>query len=177
MTQQEIEFLSLLDRNSQVINKACWLFCKGDKDRYDDLRQEVFFRFWVEYRQYGLSRFRHECAESTWVFRLSINALSNYHRDIDRRQSYELQPIHQLDRFPAETNLEDITLIDEVMERLDDRERRYLVYFMEKIPYKEVASCEGIPVPLVQGRMFRLIRKIKRMVKPQNNESHESEQI
>lgn len=169
LNQQEIEFQELINRNRGAVNKVCLLFSKGDKACFQDMRQEVYCRLWDEFRRYGLSRFRHECAESTWIFQFAVHVLCNYCRKQDKNPAFVPFDTHETKAIAARDD--QFTLLDEMLERLGDRDRRYVMYYLEGLTYNEIAESEHITVPLARLQMSRLIKKLKQMAKQDKNET------
>ncbi len=169
LNQQEIEFQELINRNRVAVNKVCLLFSKGDKACFQDMRQEVYCRLWDEFRRYGLSRFRHECAESTWIYQFAVHVLCNYRRKQDKCPRLESFDTHEIKSIPVKEA--QFTLLDEMIDQLGARNRRYVMYYLEGLTYNEIAESEHITVPLARLQMSRLIKKLKQMAKQDKNET------
>ena len=169
LSRQEIEYQEFVNRNRGTIQKVCAQFCQGDRACFQDMCQEVFCKLWEEFRSYGLSRFRHECSESTWVFQFAVHVLCNYRRKQEKNPPFESFDTHDVKSIPVKE--EQFTLLDEMMEHLGARNRRYVMYYLEGLTYNEIAESEHITVPLARLQMSRLIKKLKQMAKQDKNET------
>lgn len=160
MKRTEIAFEELLDRNQMVICRVCRFFASTHSPYFQECYQEVVYRLWDEYRRHGLSRFRHESSESTWVYQIAFNTL--YHlRVSDNRQASVVTLLGQYDLEQlsiADTSC-DFPDLDFLLSRLEADEARFIQYYLDSIPYKDIARQEGLTEAAARQRMSRIIKK------------------
>ncbi|MBP5547744.1 MAG: sigma-70 family RNA polymerase sigma factor [Bacteroidales bacterium] len=177
--QQEIEFVELLKRNNDTINRVCIRFCNDNPFYFEELRQECTLAIWTEYSRYGLSRFRGDSAESTWIYQISYHAAIHYLFNPKQKnfQSIEYETQDNSTHPTGATNLygteiivnnednSDWNHLDELTEQLNSRERKLLEHYLNDHAYSTIAEMEGITEANVRKRMSRLLSKLKRLIK------------
>ena len=160
--QQEIEFGELLKRNNQTISSVCFRHCGGNAYYFDELRQECAVAIWKEFSRYGISRFRGDSAESTWIYQISYHAVVDYLRNHHHNDFLTVSELYNME--PRSEGSDDWNLIDELTEQLNDKERALLVYFLNDELYSAIARSEGITETNARKRMSRLIHKLKMLI-------------
>ena len=127
----------------------------GDKDQAEDAAQDTFVKAWR-----ALPRFKGECSEKTWLFRIAINTCRDYQRTgwfrhMDRRLTPEELSI------PADAPQVDMGLLDRV-HRLPAREREVIVmHYWNDMPPEEIAALLHIDRATVFRRLQRGRRRLK----------------
>lgn len=131
----------------------------GQRETAEDLAQEVFIKL---YR--SLDRFRGESAFATWLYRLTVNAVTDYLRTkrrrpleavidqvkgwfaADRRQEPE-------QRFLAE---EERDTMAKLLLKLPAKYRDVIdLYHYKQMTYQEIALLLQLPVKTVETRLYR----------------------
>lgn len=162
-TQTEIEYLNLIDRHKSVIYHVCEVYSYGDSFYAAELRQEVLCALWYEYSRFGLSRFRKQCSESTWVYRISMNTAISYLRKSKRDKGVELVSQELLNEVVGESDKELKEELYNILGNLNSKDRRLMFYYLEERPYVEIAAMEGMSESAVGTRVSRLLKKLKEM--------------
>ena len=169
--ESEDAFRILVDRySSRVLNLVTrWI---GDRDRAEDLTQEVFLRVYrnrMNYRQTG--KF------SSWLFTIAVNLARNEMRNVKRRgssiaidtvtgmnESGTLQ-LRDFSPIPDETvKRNDLSkLVRETIMDLPNRHREILVLRdLQDLKYEEIAELLGIPGGTVRSRINRARMALKK---------------
>ena len=159
--RQEIEFGALLNRNNSTINNICLRFCAGNVFFFDELRQECALAIWAEFSRYGLSRFRGDSAETTWVHQISYHAAVHYLRDPNHQELQTMSDTYNIERLASTDGQGDSQLLDELREQLDHKERNMLDHYLNDDTYCTIADTENITEDNARKRMSRLLNKVK----------------
>ena len=166
--QQEIEFCKLLERNNQAINSICLRCCGDNAFYFDELRQECALAIWTEFSNHGLSRFRGESTEASWIYQISYHAIVNYRRNPHHREFQSLRGLYGSDPLCGSElgsqARDDWNLLDELREQLDNRERNLLDHYLGDDSYSTIARTEGITESNARKRMSRLLNKLKTLI-------------
>jgi RNA polymerase sigma-70 factor (ECF subfamily) len=162
--QQEIEFSELLKRHYPIINSICLRCCGQNVFYFEELRQECVLAIWEEYSRYGLSRFRGDSAESTWIYQIAYHAAVHYLRNPKRQELPTIADPYEIETLTGTEASDDWHLLDELMERLNLRERNLLSHFLNDDSYSTIALAEGITEAGARKRMSRLLKKLKKMI-------------
>lgn len=163
-SQQEIEFSELLERNCQAINSICLRYCGGSTFYFDELRQECTLAIWAEFSRHGLDRFRGNSAEATWIYQIAFHAVANYFRNPHHQELLsrsDLYDWHDRTDSDAPNNW---SLLDELAEHLDNRERKLLDHYLNNDFYSTISRLEGITESNARKRMSRLLNKLKILI-------------
>lgn len=140
------------------------------KEESRDLAQETFLRI-----HRGLSGFRGEASEVTWLFRIARNIEANTLRDRDalkRRaeQEISLDAMDDPGEFLTtmiEPSPEDRLLGEETRKKirvavqaLPKQMRRCLVLRLEDLKYREIAEVLGISLQAVRSHLWQARRRL-----------------
>lgn len=160
MNEKELEerFVGLIDRYKQVIYKVCLIYAYDD-DVLNDLYQEVLLNLWTAF-----PRFRNECKESTWIYRVALNTCISY----IRKESSRLPTISlsiDMDSVLAEEDEHGRLLrrMYQMIRRLDKPERAILMLWLEDKSYEEISDVMNISKANVGMRLMRIREKLRKM--------------
>jgi RNA polymerase sigma factor (sigma-70 family) len=166
--QQEIEFGELLERNNTTINSVCLRCCGGNAFYFDELRQECALALWREFSHHGLSRFRGDSTEATWIYQISYHAIVTYLRNPHHREFLSVCDLYGLEHLSASElgsqARDDWNLLDELREHLDNKERNLLDHYLSGDSYSTIARTEGITESNARKRMSRLLNKLRMLI-------------
>ena len=129
------------------IRRMCCVYLR-DEDMARDAVQETFLK---AYR--GLSGFRGESSEQTWLMRIAINTCKDmrkaaWFRYIDRRVTLEKLPDPV-----AETSWEGTDLMMDVMKLPPKLLDVVLLHFYQGMSVREVGAALGVPYQTVTSRL------------------------
>lgn len=150
-------FTALIRRHEKIIFSVCYFYSSRDV-LFEDLRQEVLISLFRGYRN-----FRHESAESTWVYRVCINTcLFSL-----RRFSPKIKT-HPLDNIPSvHFREEDDSDLREKLEwlhsriaRLNPMDKALILMWLDELSYEDIAANMGIRRNTVASRLHRIKEKL-----------------
>ncbi len=121
----------------------------------EDATQETFLKAYK-----GLTEFRGECSEKTWLMRIAINTCKDMRRNawfrlVDRRMILEQLPV------PSTPPSEESTLLTTEVANLPGKYREVvLLYYYQRMKLHEVAQILGVSIPAVSKRLKQARRKL-----------------
>jgi RNA polymerase sigma-70 factor (ECF subfamily) len=131
----------------------------GDRALAEDLVADTFER-----ALRSRSRFdRRKASEKTWIYTIALNLL----RDSARRRGAEARAVDRVAEAPAEPDapldrVEDRDLIRRAIMHLSGEEREALgLRFGADLTVPEIAKLLREPLPRVEGRVYRALRKLR----------------
>lgn len=164
MNEKELEerFVGLIDRYKQVIYKVCLIYAYDD-DVLNDLFQEVLLNLWEAF-----PRFRGECKESTWVYRVALNTCITY----IRKESTRIPTISLTVDMESVLDEQDehgmlLRKMYQMISKLDKPERAILMLWLEDKSYEEIADVMNISKANVGMRLTRIREKLRNMSEKQ----------
>jgi len=132
----------------------------GDRD---DLLQEIAVAIWR-----ALPRFRGECSERTFLFRIAHNRGIAY---ITRRRPQVVDSDRELEIEDARPNPEEALSIEQQGQRLLDAvqrlpvgHRQAVTLMLEGLSYGEIADVLGISETNVGARLTRARQRLRRLL-------------
>ena len=160
MKENELEerFTEMIEHYKQVIYKVCLIYATDD-DVLNDLYQEVLLNLWKAF-----PRFRNECKESTWLYRVALNTCITYIRKESTRiltipLSIDMESI--LDEQDEHAQL--LRKMYRMIGRLEKPERAILMLWLEDNSYEEIADVMNISKANVGMRLMRIREKLRKM--------------
>jgi len=148
-----------MDAYGAGLLRLCCLYLR-DFSLAEDAVQETFVR---AYR--GLSSFRRQSSEKTWLTRIAINACKNLLRSpwwrlVDRAVSPD-----QLPEPASSPEARDGDVLREVM-RLPARHREViLLFYYQELKVREIAALLSVPQATVTTRLARARAKLRDRLK------------
>ncbi|MER7676999.1 sigma-70 family RNA polymerase sigma factor [Streptomyces sp. NPDC096934] len=159
----EQAFTILMQRHSSFL-LALALHILGSPQDAEEAVQEAFISAWRR-----LPEFRHACAFSTWMYRITVNRCLNSLRRRSAPLSLNTvaEPVAGADTSPARMAEED-ALADALAEALGSLEPRQRVCWILRelhgLSYGEIAHVTGTSEQTVRGRLYRARRSLKEMM-------------
>jgi len=134
----------------------------------EDITQEVFFKVHAK-----LQTFREEAAFSTWLYRVTVNAASDY---IKKRRREKASSVEDMTRLPLEDPSADPpskvakqALRSAVREAISELPRKFRTVLvlreLEGLSYLEISRILGISKGTVESRIFRARGRLKKQLK------------
>ena len=152
----EQEFVRMIQEYKAVIYKVT-SFYVDEQTTIDDLYQDVVLNLWKSY-----PNFRHESAESTWIYRIALNTcISYYRKGKNKPQHVEFTP--EIKVFTEEN--ESIGTLYALINQLGKLEKALIFLYLEDRPYKEITEIMGITSTNVSTKVNRIKEKLKLMSK------------
>jgi RNA polymerase sigma-70 factor (ECF subfamily) len=159
---REQRFLALLKANLPALGRLSGSYAGSTGER-DDLLQEIALALWQ-----ALPRFRGECSERTFLFRIAHNRCINHisrRRPMESLQAMELDPAD--DTRPIDLALgqaQESARLMQAVQRLPLIQRQVIVLALEDMDYQEIASVLGISETNVGVRLNRARTSLKRLM-------------
>ncbi len=136
--------------HGQLINKLCYFYAATPTD-FDDLRQEALLALWR-----SAERFRGDCAERTWIYRVTLNACVSYVRKdrwTTRTEPIELHP--EIITSDAERAAM-VREMRELIDRLPPLDRAITLMWLDGLDYAEISQVSGLTSSAVGTRLNRI---------------------
>ncbi|MFG3365572.1 RNA polymerase sigma factor [Streptomyces sp. NPDC090032] len=161
----EEAFAILMRRHSGLL-LALALHTLGNLQDAEDAVQDAFISAWRR-----LPEFRHACAFSTWMYRITVNRCLN---SLRRRPApvplnAVEEPTAGVDSQPAQAAEEDALAgaLADALGALEPRQRVcWILRELHGLPYEEIAQVTGTSQQTVRGRLYRARRSLKEMMGP-----------
>ena len=153
----EKAFIELIQQNERLIYKVC-SFYTSDEFPLSDLYQEVVYNLWKSY-----PKFRHECSESTWMYRIALNTcISGMRKEIRRPQHVPILELKELLIAP-ESMEENIKEMYKLIHQLNSLERTIILLYLEEKSYQEIADITGLTLNNIAIKLKRIKEKLIKM--------------
>ena len=148
----------MLGRCERTVFKVCTLFTDRSREQVEELYQEIVTSLWDSY-----SNFRHESAESTWIYRVSLNTAINWKRS--RRKAPQMVWLDETTYHSLEqdTHSELLDRLYTLIDRLEPHEKEMVFYYLNEVPQKEVARIKRCTERTVRNKMQAIINKLIKM--------------
>ncbi len=157
-TKLQADFLAMLDRCEGIIYGVCLHFTDHSRDSVDDLYQEIVCQLWKGYKA-----FREESKESTWVWRVALNAALQ-----QRRHSKDEPPMVGLDSSIFDTVAEAspdplLERLYELVDMLPPHDKQLAELYLRGESVKRMAQILKCTENVVNKRIQKLKRTLKAM--------------
>ena len=160
----EIEFVTQIEKNQNLIHKICRLYSNGDAE-HKDLFQEITIQLWKAY-----PKFRGDAKFSTWMYRVGINtAISLYRKSKSRIQSFSFDDVsYKIPQTETYDDTQDQQLksIYAALNHLNDIDKAVILLYLEDKSYKEISDTIGISEVNARVKMNRIKKKLKIQLNP-----------
>ncbi len=152
---------------------ALFRLCNGDQDLAADLTQETYRKAWA-----SLSRFRGDCAFSSWLYRIAHTTFLSHIRRPKRITSLE-EPDRLPDHAPPagerlEVEETSIQLRRAVAQLPDDLQFAITARYWHETPVREIASIQRISEVAVRKRLKRAHQQIAAILNQPSSSQEES---
>lgn len=143
----------LYREHSPRVYALCVRLSGGTETEATELMQDVFIRAWR-----GLGKFRGESAFSSWLHRLTVNAMLESARS-DRRRIARVLPMEDPDSIGAATvsDSPDIRMdLEQAIARLPEGARMaFVLHEIEGYQHDEIAAQLGVATGTVKAQLHR----------------------
>ncbi|WP_281889636.1 RNA polymerase sigma factor [Paenibacillus sp. YYML68] len=149
------------------------------RETAEDLTQEVFIKLFR-----SLARFRGDSLLKTWLYRLTVNLVTDYRRSQkrkpyeavldkvkgwfgDRREEPEAKAVQQEERES----------VQRLLAGMPDKYRLVLyLYHYKQLSYQEISDVTGLPLKTIETRLYRGKSMLKdQWLKGGSHDTHASE--
>ena len=153
----EKAFIELIQANERLIYKACSVYA-SDELPIADLYQETVYNLWKSY-----PKFRGECSESTWIYRIALNTcITGRRKELKRPQHVPILEFkeHLIEPGSMEGNIREMYRL---IYQLKTLERAVILLYLEEKSYQEIADITGLTVNNTAVKLKRIKEKLKKM--------------
>ena len=155
--EKEEEFVGMIRRHERVIYKVC-SFYSDCQNPIADLYQDVVVNLWS-----SCSRFRNECSESTWIYRIALNTcIGHVRKDIRKPQKVSLSILNDTIADPENLD-EHLKELYRLIHQLKTMEKAIVLLWLEEKSYQEIADITGLTLSNVATKLKRAKMKLKEM--------------
>lgn len=154
----ENKFLEIIRQHERLIYKVCTFYVSKDYS-LEDLYQEIICNLWSSF-----PKFRHECSESIWIYRIALNTcISRIRKNKHRiRNDVPLHILHESVAEPENTEGQ-IKEMYQLIYFLKTIEKAVILLYLEEKSYQEIADITGISVSNVATKLKRTKEKLRKM--------------
>lgn len=159
----EIEFVSLLEENQNLVHKICRLYT-NDEDAHKDLFQEISIQLWKAY-----PGFRGDAKFSTWAYRIGLNtAISLFRKSKKQIDTTSLNTsIHHFEYSSYNDEEEQqLKMMYTALYQLNDIDKALVFMYLEDKNYEEISETLGISEVNARVKMNRIKIKLKKILNP-----------
>ena len=149
--QQQFDYL--LRRYAPLINKVCYFYATDVED-FKDLRQEGLLHLWR-----SLDKFRGDCSQSTWIYRIILNSCVGNVRKNKKRQTETIENHPELISEDSE-KAEMITELYALINMLDKIDKALILMWLDGMDYDTIAQIIGMNKTTVGTRLHRIKSKL-----------------
>ncbi|MDF2962182.1 MAG: subunit sigma-24 of polymerase [Paenibacillus sp.] len=168
----------LIERHSPYIYTLVYRMVEH-RETAEDLTQDIFIKL---YRSLG--QFRGDAKFTTWLYRLTVNLVTDYRRS-QRRKPYEalLDKVkgwfgnRQEEPEAMALQKEEQQTVQRLLAELPDKYRLILyLYHYKQLSYQEIAEATRLPMKTIETRLYRGKALLKqKWQEVRNNEQPTSE--
>jgi RNA polymerase sigma-70 factor (ECF subfamily) len=132
-----------------------------DANRAEDMAQEAFLK---GFRL--LKGFRGECSFSTWMYKVTGSVCLTEIRKRKKRGEVELKPAHESSYISTKAQDNDeAELVRRCVTRLPEKYAAIVtLYYLDAMPYDEIAKIMEIPIGTLKTWMFRARKELRVIV-------------
>jgi RNA polymerase sigma-70 factor (ECF subfamily) len=161
-TDRERRFLALLNANLPALSRLAGSYVRSASER-EDLLQDIALALWQ-----ALPRFRGECSERTFLFRIAHNHCIDHitrRRPMASLQELEVEPVDGGTSIETRLNQQqDSARLMEAVRRLPLIQRQVVVLALEDMDYAEIAQVLGITENNVGVRLNRARASLRKLM-------------
>lgn len=153
--RREGYYLEIVERNADVISKICRSFATCDAD-YEDLRQDALLNIWR-----GVSGFRKDSGERTWIYRITLNTcVSTYRKRSRRKDTVSIDTTAQIaaEEYPEQ---DESVWLAAMVAQLPPMDHAIIEMWLDEFSYDEIASVMGMNRNTVATRIHRTKNYLK----------------
>ena len=164
------EFITLYHTHEHLIKKISSFFCAGNDYSYRAMVCDLTTHLWLTIRDMDSNN--PTLHEQVWIYSILYNKALNLVRNEQRYQQHfiyhaDLSQIPDIqERHPQTEQLY------QLINRLNDRDKRLITMHLDGIPLQEIAAVEGKTTLQIQQHLLYLRKKLRKL----NNTQQETEQ-
>ncbi len=165
-----LAFEELVRRGERIVYNLAYRFMR-DPNLAEDMAQEAFLK---AYRLLG--GFRGDCSFSTWLYRVTSSVCLTELNRRKKRGEVELLPSHAEGSVSANEYNDTHEIIRRCVTKLPERYATIItLYYLEEVPYDEIANIMNIPMGTLKTWMHRARNQLKKIVEKELGPSEQGQ--
>lgn len=149
------EFKEMLRRCDSTIFRVCLVFTNRNPENVRDMYQDIVCSLWENW-----PRFRGECKENTWVYRIAFNIAVSQVRRRSISPMFTTLDDETYSNLAEESRNELIERLYELIDRLTDEEKRIVLLYIDRLTAREIGATLGLTEAAVKHRIGRIKDKL-----------------
>ncbi len=158
--KEHIAFMEMLRRSDSTIFKICLMFTDRDPENVKDMYQDIVCSLWESW-----PRFRQQCKENTWVYRIAFNTAVSQLRHRSLSPMFTRLDDVTYNYLAEESQNSLVERLYELIDRLSPNEKSILLLYLDRIPAREMGMALGITEAAVNHRIERIKNKFRTLNK------------
>ncbi|MCF6242003.1 MAG: sigma-70 family RNA polymerase sigma factor [Bacteroidales bacterium] len=159
-------FETIYLQHQPMVLQMCLGFVKGDKDKANDLLQEVFISVWN-----NLEKFKGSSTYKTWIYRITVNTCLQYIKKEKKERTY---PISEIENQTSVANNENITnsniqRLYSAIGQLKKIDRLIIMMVLENQDYNSISEILGVKPTNVRVKIHRIKKRLETILKNNKN--------
>lgn len=164
---RHIEFEQMLRKSHRILYHVCIAFTDRKAESVNDLYQEIVLNLWR-----GWPEFRGRSDTTSWVYRVALNTAGTELRRRKHRDKMVLVPLNDaIVRTLTEETDPAKELLYELIDKLDDDEKKLLLLYLDRISYAHIGLLTGLSEVTARQRIYRIKKKLVHL-KQQEDEQY-----
>jgi RNA polymerase sigma-70 factor (ECF subfamily) len=162
---EQTRYEALLQLYLEPLRRLVWSYAR-DAHESEDLLQEIAMALWT-----ALPRFRGDCSERTWVYRVAHNTaishIASRNRRIARDQNdgFFIEPVSSLNPESQAMELERRRRLWQAIRELPLADRQTMVLHLEGLTAVEIEGVTGLSAGSIATRLTRIRQKLAIRIK------------
>jgi len=157
-------FEALVHDYYAVMFKMAFKWCRNQRDA-EDITQDACIKL-----ARGINSFKHECAFTSWLYRLVLNAGKDWYK----KQNRHVPAVIEIEEIKDTYNGEDALYVRQVLNAVHDlpdgEKEAVLLVYSEGLSHKEAAKVLECKESTISWRIFEARKKLS--AKFERNENH-----
>lgn len=152
LQDEQEQFIKTLRQHDGVVYKICMMFTDRQPDNVRDLYQDIVCNLWE-----NRGKFRGECSEATWFYRVGLSVAVTQVRK-RRRRPLTIELTCEMEETIAEESSNG--QINE-LDRLNKSDKALILLYVDKLSLSDIAGIMGLTVAAVGKRIQRIKEKLQ----------------
>ena len=153
------KFMIMVESNQNILHKISRLY-SNDEGEKRDLFQEILYQVWRSF-----PKFRGECKESTWIYRVALNTATT-HIGKEKKNKQGRVDFEVADGIAeSKSGVVEINALYSAISRLESDEKAMMMLYLDEHSYEEIAEIIGISKANVAVRIHRVKGKLGLILK------------
>ena len=152
-------FESLHTEYRTMVRQMCLGFMKGDRDKANDLAQEVFINIWN-----ALESFRSESSFKTWIYRITVNTCLQQIRKENKNVRVPIENIQVGAEEKNDHDEETYSSLYQAIGQLSEVDRLVIMMMLEDLEYSDISKMVGVTENNLRVKIHRIKERLKKLM-------------